>query len=45
MTTKEEIEAIEAAIARMDEADDDEVDSDEYQRLLNRLVELREPPK
>ena len=37
-----EVRAIEASLKRYDEMDPDEVDSEEYQRLLKRLVELRE---
>lgn len=41
MNRDEEIRRLEESITRMEEADDDEVDSSEYQRLLSLLVELR----
>lgn len=42
MDKGEEIRRLEEAMARLDEADPDEVDGGEYQRILARLVELRE---
>ena len=37
-----QIKKLEDALARLSEADEDEVDSDEYERLLAELVRLRE---
>lgn len=41
MTLSEEIARLEASMARLDEMDPEEIDSDEYERILCRLVELR----
>lgn len=37
-----ELQRLEKSMARMDEMEDDEVDADEYQRVLARIVELRD---
>ena len=37
----EKIQKLEAVLERMDEADPDDVDSGEYQRLLKELVDLK----
>jgi len=38
----QELETLEASMARMDEADPNEVDQDEYKVVLGRIVKLRE---
>lgn len=37
----DEIRRLEASMRRMNEVDTEEIDSEEYQRILGRLVELR----
>lgn len=39
---KEMIAKLEASLRRYEAADDDEVDSEEYESVLTRLVKLRE---
>lgn len=41
VTLEQRIEWLEAAMARMDEADPEEIDAEEYQRVLGQLVEAR----
>ena len=41
---KTELEKLEASFERYDLMEPDEVDSEEYQRILKRIVELREQP-
>lgn len=38
----QELKDLEAVMARLDEAEPDEVDPDEYQAILGRIVKLRE---
>ena len=42
MTQDDEIRRLEESMRRLDEADPEEIDSEEYQRILDRLVKLRE---
>ncbi len=41
MKQNREIQLLEKAIERLDQADPEEIDSEEYQFLLNKLVRLR----
>lgn len=41
MMLSEEIARLEASMARLDEMDSEEIDPEEYERILCRLVELR----
>ncbi len=41
MTLDQEISAYEASLSRLQKLDEDEVDPEEYERILARLVELR----
>lgn len=41
MTLTEEIAKLEASMARLDEIDPEEIEPEEYERILNLLVYLR----